>query len=51
LGGSPAYTEYLAILNWLGHDYRAGVGVDHFPENGETYLSALVALARETTGA
>ena len=57
------YTEYLAILNWLGefdvmedfaeraHDYRAGIGVDHFPENGETYLRALVALARETAGA
>src|SRR6476660_7174578 len=42
LVGSPAYTEYLAILNWLGefdvtgdfaeraHDYRAGIGVDHF---------------------
>ena len=54
---SPAYTEYLAILNWLGefdmtddfaeraHDYRVGIGVDHFPENGEAYFNALITIA------
>jgi hypothetical protein len=62
LHGSPAYTEYLAILNWLGefdtvedfgeraNDYRARVGVDHFPKDGEAYLRALIALAKETAG-
>lgn len=63
LSGSPAYTEYLAILNWLGefdvmqdfaeraNEYRARIGVDHFPENGEAYLHALIALAKDTAGA
>ena len=32
-------------------DYRLRIGVDHFPENGEAYLRALTALARETAGA
>lgn len=62
LRGSPAYTEYLAILNWLGefdvmeefaecvHTYRSRIGVEHFPETGEAYLQALTALARETAG-
>lgn len=63
LRGSPAHTEYLAILNWLGefdvmedfaeraNDYRARIGVDHFPRDGEAYLRALVALAKDTAGA
>lgn len=63
LRGSPAYTEYLAILNWLGEfdvmqdfaerasEYRARIGVDHFPENGEAYLRALIALAKDIAGA
>jgi len=63
LQGSPAYTEYIAILNWLGefdvtedfaeraHDYRMSIGVKHFPENGGAYLGALIALAKETAGA
>jgi hypothetical protein len=62
LRGSPAYTEYLAILNWLGefdvteefaeraNAYRSRIGVEHFPENGEAYLRALIALARDTAG-
>lgn len=62
LQGSPVYTEYIAILNWLGefdvmedfaeraHDYRADIGVEHFPENGEAYLRALTALAKDTAG-
>jgi hypothetical protein len=60
---SPVYTEYLAILNWLGefdvmedfaeraNEYRAGIGIDHFPEDGEAYLCALIALAKDTAGA
>ncbi len=61
--GSPAYTEYLAIQNWLGefdvmdefaeraHAYRSRIGVEHFPDTGEAYLRALIALAREVAGA
>jgi len=63
LCGSPAYTEHLAILNWLGEfdvmgdfakralEYRMGVGVEHFPANGEAYLRALTALAKDVAGA
>jgi hypothetical protein len=62
LPGSPAYVEYLAILNWLGefdvmddfaeraNQYRARIGVDHFPQNGEDYLHALIMLAKVTAG-
>jgi hypothetical protein len=62
LRGSPAYTEYLAILNWLGEfdvveefaeraaAYRAAIGVLHFPDDGEAYLRALIALAKDTAG-
>jgi hypothetical protein len=62
LPGSPVYVEYLAILNWLGefdvmddfaeraNEYRARIGVDHFPQNGDDYLRALVALAKDTAG-
>lgn len=62
LPGSPVYTQYLAILNWLGefdvteefaeraHAYRGRIGVEHFPENGEAYLRALVTLAKEAAG-
>ena len=60
---SPASVEYLAILNWLGefdvieefaeraNEYRSRIGVEHFPENGEAYLRALIALARDIAGA
>ncbi len=60
--GAPAYVEYHAILNWLGefdvmddfaeraNAYRAGIGVDHWPRNGEDYLRALVGLAKDTAG-
>jgi hypothetical protein len=59
---SAVYTEYLAILNWLGefdviedfaeraNDYRARIGIDHFPEDGEAYLRALTVLAKATAG-
>ena len=62
LHASPVYTEYLAILNWLGefdvmedfaeraNEYRARIGIDHFPEDGEAYLRALTALAKDTAG-
>jgi hypothetical protein len=64
LRGSPSYSyiEYLAILSWLGEfdvmedfaerarDYRAHIGIDCFPADGEAYLRALVALAREVAG-
>jgi hypothetical protein len=62
LRGSPAYTEYLAILNWLGefdvteefteraNAYRSRIGVKNFPENGEAYLRALIALAGDVAG-
>src|SRR5690349_1648482 len=59
---SPAYTEYLAILNWLGefdvmeefgeraHAYRSRIGIDHFPESAEAYLRSLITLAKEIAG-
>jgi len=59
---SPAYTEYLAILNWLGefdvmeefaeraHAYRSRIGIYYFPESAEAYLRTLTALAQETAG-
>jgi hypothetical protein len=62
LRGSPAYTEYLAILNWLGefdvteefaeraHAYRSRIGIEYFPESAEAYLRVLIALAKETAG-
>lgn len=62
LRGSPMLLEYTAICNWLGesdgiadfmdmaNDYRARIGVDRSPENGEAYLSALINLAKQTFG-
>jgi hypothetical protein len=63
LRGSPLFQEYLAICNWLGesdgisdfmelaNDYRARIGVDLSPADGEAYLRALIALAKQTFGA
>jgi hypothetical protein len=60
---SPLFVEYMAIRNWLGesdgivdfidmaNDYRARIGVDRSPENGEAYLRALIDLAKQTFGA
>ena len=62
LRGSPLFQEYRAICNWLGesdgiadfmemaNDYRARIGVDRWPENGEAYLRALIDLAKQTFG-
>ncbi|HME27304.1 MAG TPA: hypothetical protein VKI44_39280 [Acetobacteraceae bacterium] len=63
LRGAPVFREYVAICNWLGesdgiadfmdmaNDYRARIGVDRSPENGETYLRALIDLAKLMFGA
>jgi hypothetical protein len=63
LGGSPVLREYMAICNWLGEsdgitdfmdmadNYRARIGVDRSPKNGEAYLRALIDLAKQTFGA
>ena len=60
---APVYTEYVAVLNWLGefdvmddfagraNGYRARIGVEHFPADGEDYLRALIGLARDIAGA
>jgi len=32
------------------NEYRARIGVDHFPQNGEDYLRALIELAKDTAG-
>ncbi len=60
LRDSPLFREYMAICNWLGesdgivdfmemaNDYRARIGVDRSPENGEAYLRALIDLAKQT---
>ena len=63
LRDSPLFREYVAICNWLGEsdgisdfmdmaqDYRARIGIDRFPADGEAYLQALLALAKQTFGA
>jgi hypothetical protein len=63
LSGAPMFREYTAIRNWLSesdgiadfmdmaNDYRARIGVDRSPENGEAYLRALIDLAKQTFGA
>ena len=62
LRDTAVYREYGAILNWLGEfdireefaeraqEYRAGIGAEHWPENGSEYLRALIGLARDTAG-
>jgi hypothetical protein len=30
--------------------YRSRIGIEHFPENGEAYLQALIAFAKEAAG-
>jgi hypothetical protein len=62
LAGSPAYREYQAICGWLdefdgmaelseyAQDYRARIGVDKFPANGEEYLHVLIGFAKSTFG-
>ena len=62
LPGSAVFREYIAICNWLGEsdgivdfmdmasDYRARIGVDRWPKDGETYLRALIDLAKQTFG-
>jgi hypothetical protein len=63
LRGGPLFVEFNAICNWLSesdgivdfmdmaNDYRARIGVDRLPENGEAYLCALIDLAKQTFGA
>jgi len=63
LTGSAAYREYQAICGWLdefdgmaelaeyAQDYRARIGVDRFPTNGEEYLRVLIGFAKDTFGA
>jgi hypothetical protein len=62
LPGTPVLREYTAIVNWLSesddivdfadmaNDYRARIGVDQKPADGEAYLRALIELARGTFG-
>ena len=59
---SPVYREYQAICGWLdefdgmaelseyAHDYRARIGVDRFPADGEEYLRVLIGFAKDTFG-
>ena len=35
----------------MANDYRARIGVDRSPEDGEAYLRALIELAKQTFGA
>lgn len=63
LAGSPAYREYQAICGWLdefdgtaeladyAQAYRARIGVDEFPADGEAYLRVLIGFAKDTFGA
>lgn len=60
---SATYQEYRAICGWLdefdgmaelgeyAHDYRARIGIDQFPADGEAYLRTLIAFAKTTFGA
>ncbi len=60
LPGTPVSREYTAIRNWLSESddiidfadmadaYRAQIGVEHAPADGEAYLRALIELARRT---
>jgi hypothetical protein len=62
LSGSAVFREYTMICNWLSEsgeiaefmdtagDYRARIGVDQFPVDGEAYLRALIDLAKQTFG-
>jgi hypothetical protein len=62
LRGTPLFQEYVALCNWLGesdgiadfallaNDYRARIGFDRTPENGEAYLRALIELAKQAAG-
>ena len=62
LAGSPIYREYQAICGWLdefdgmaelqeyAQDYRARIGVDKFPADGEEYLRVLIGFAKDTFG-
>jgi hypothetical protein len=34
----------------MANDYRARIGVDDFPADGEAYLLALIDLAKRTFG-
>ena len=63
LSDLPVVREYGAICNWLGEsgeiadfmdmaqDYRARIGVDFSPADGEAYLRALIDLAKRGFGA
>jgi hypothetical protein len=60
LAGSPTYREYQAICGWLdefdgmaelaeyAQDYRARIGIDKFPADGEAYLRVLIGFAKDT---
>jgi hypothetical protein len=62
LAGSATYREYQAICGWLdefdgmaefaeyAQDYRARIGVDKFPANGEDYLQVLIRFAKDSFG-
>ena|ERR1700722_18289986 len=61
--GSSTYREYQAICGWLdefdgmaelseyAHDYRARIGIDQFPADGEAYLRVLIGFAKTAFGA
>ena len=34
----------------LAEEYRAGIGVKHWPADGQAYLRQLIALARQASG-
>jgi hypothetical protein len=62
LPGAAVSREYAAICNWLSesdgisdfmdlaNDYRARIGVDRMPADGEAYIRALIDLAKQTFG-
>jgi hypothetical protein len=62
LHGSPSWTEYMAIHNFLGEfdglaefslrvqDFNDAIGFGRWAEDGEGYLRALIEMAKETLG-
>ncbi len=62
LRGSPVYTEYMAICNWLAESddisefalraeyFRERLGFGTWADTAESYMRVLIELARESAG-
>jgi len=62
LRGTPLFTEYMALCNWLAESddiselalraeyFRERLGFDTWADTGESYMRVLIELARESAG-